>query len=78
MNVTATPVNLGKNNKIIQNIGPDPVRVGYANVTADNGLHLTASAACVVGSTGVDIYVMCSGTSADVRVLEGGTGFALP
>lgn len=78
MNVTSTPVSLGKNQKIIQNIGPDPLRVGYSDVSAGEGLHLTAGAVCVVGTTGRDIYVMSSGASSDVRVLGGGIGFAGP
>jgi 2-keto-4-pentenoate hydratase len=62
----------------IQNIGPDPLRVGYANVAADTGLHLTAGAVVIVGSTGSDIWAMSSATSCDVRILGGAIGFSGP
>ena len=78
MNVDTTPVKVGTGPMIIQNIGPDPLRVGFSNVTADNGLHLTAGAACVVGHTGGDIYVRSSTGNCDVRILPGGIGFFTP
>lgn len=76
MNVGATPVKIGRGPMIIQNIGPDPLRVGFSNVTGATGLHLTAGASCVMGYTSDEIWVMSSATSCDVRVLPGGIGIS--
>lgn len=70
---TATKLPVGM--KLIQNLGPDPLRVGGADVSAANGLHLTANSCVAVGDK--QFYVIASGTSCDVRTLEGGLNFSM-
>lgn len=71
-----TPTMIPDGMKLIQNLGPDPIRIGGPDVTGANGFHVTANACVAVGPK---CYVITSAAdqTADVRVLFGGLAFSM-
>lgn len=71
--VGTTPVQIGDDSYLIQNLGPDPLYVGNSDVTTDTGVQINTGESLTVGVTETDVYVVSAGTS-DVRTLIRGLG----
>jgi hypothetical protein len=73
MEVTDTAVSLGTGAKLIQNLGPDALYLGDAEVSDETGVLLEANTSLVVGQLNQSLYAISANTS-DVRVLARGQG----
>lgn len=71
--VTDTPVLIGDDSYLIQNLGPDDLYVGDSSVTTSTGVQVNSGESLTVGATNGSVYVISDGTS-DVRTLTRGLG----
>ena len=73
MDVTTTPVALGTSAMLIQNLGPDALYLGEADVTDETGVLVSPGESLVVGNLNHPLYAVSSAAS-DVRILVRGQG----
>lgn len=69
---TAVPIT-DTNLKLIQNLGPDDLFVGFEGVTSATGVRVAAEQAISIGATNKPVWVVSSGTS-DMRIMGGAMG----
>jgi hypothetical protein len=76
-NVTTEATGIGEGGFLIQNLGPDPVYIGFSGVTTSDGIEVASGVSLVMGETGETVYAVSIGTS-DVRTLDRGEGLFYP
>jgi len=73
MEVLEEPIALPKQGCLVQNLGPDTITIGEANVSSGDGITILINEAIAIGNVNQPVYVISDGTS-DVRLLGRGTG----
>lgn len=74
MNVSTTPVNIGSEAKLVQNLGAGALYVAAdASVSSTTGYQIASGDAVALGYSSMPWYVVSASTS-DVRVLIRGAG----